>query len=258
MFELKRICAGYGSKAVLQDLSLTAQPGQITVLLGPNGCGKSTLLKTICRIVPLRSGQILLDGQDLSALPQNLLAQKAAYLAQDRPIPDMTVEQYVLHGRFAYLSYPRRYRREDCLAAQEAIRQMHLTDLAQTLLAHLSGGQRQRAYVAMALAQGSDLILLDEPTASLDAAHQLEVLDLMRQLADQGKYVLAVLHDLPHALRTADQVVVMQAGKIVLQDTPDAVYASGALEDVFGVKVTRTQIEGQVQYFCGKKEGFRT
>lgn len=258
MFELKAVRAGYGSKAVLQDLSLTAQPGQITAILGPNGCGKSTLLKTICRIVPLRSGTILLDGQDLSALPQNLLAQKATYLAQDRPIPDMTVRQLVLHGRFAYLAYPRRYRAEDRLAAQEALNQMHLADLADTPLGHLSGGQRQRAYVAMALAQGSDLILLDEPTASLDTAHQLEVLELMRQLADRGNYVLAVLHDLPHALKTADRVILMQAGKIVLQDTPDAVYASGALEDVFGVKITRTQIEGQVQYFCGKKEGFRT
>ena len=117
MLEVKKLCAGYAGKEILHDISLTVQAGQITAVLGPNGCGKSTLLKAICGILPVDSGQILLDSQELLALPRNRIAQSVAYLAQNRQIPDSTVGRLVLHGRFPYLSYPRRYRREDYLAA---------------------------------------------------------------------------------------------------------------------------------------------
>lgn len=250
MLEVKHLQGGYSGKEVLHDVSLTAQKGRVTAILGPNGCGKSTLLKTICGIQPVTVGSVLLNGQDLLALPQREIAQTAAYLAQNRQIPDITVGRLVLHGRFPYLSYPRRYRQEDYRMAQKVMEQMQIQDLAQQPLCCLSGGQRQKAYIAMALAQDTDVILLDEPTTFLDVSHQLQMLGQARALADAGKYVIMVLHDLSHALAGADWVVLMQEGRVVMQGTPSQVYEAGVLDDVFGVRVSRVQVDAQWHYFC--------
>ena len=254
MVEIHGLRAGYGAKTVLRDVSLTAQAGQITVILGPNGCGKSTLLKTICGILPATSGQVLLDGQDLLTLPANRLAQTAAYLAQNRQVPDITVGRLVLHGRFPYLSYPRRYRQEDYLAARQVMEKMGILDLAEQPLSRLSGGQQQKAYIAMALAQDTDIVLLDEPTTYLDVSHQLQMLRQARALAQAGKHVVMVIHDLSHALATAHRVVLMNAGRVVLEGTPEQIFEAGALEDTFGVRVARTQIQGKWHYFCMEQE----
>ena len=254
MLEIRNIHGGYSRKVVLHDVSLEAHAGQITAIVGPNGCGKSTLLKSICGILPVISGQVLLDEENVLALSQQQRAQKVAYLPQSKRLSDITVKRLVLHGRFPYLTYPRRYREEDYRAVQNVLEQMDLLDLAEMPLPQLSGGQQQKAYIAMALAQDTDIILLDEPTTYLDVSHQLHTLQHVRKLADSGKYVLMVIHDLSHALETSDRIVLMNDGHVVMQGTPKEIYESGALDDVFGIKVNRVQIDDQYHYVCVKKE----
>ena len=249
MFEIKNLCVGYSGRTVSRDISLSVPDGQVTVILGPNGCGKSTLLKGLCGILPVMSGEATLHGESLLGLPPRKLAQKVAYLAQSRRVPDITVQRLVLHGRFPYLSYPRRYRKEDYLAAQTAMEQMHIADLADKSLESLSGGQRQKVYIAMALAQNTQVILLDEPTTYLDVAHQLQMMRQAKALSAEGKIVVMVLHDISLALQTADQIVLMNQGRVVTAGTPESVFETGALDRVFGVKIGRIQTEQGWHYY---------
>ena len=209
MLEIKNLTAGYPGRPVLQDVRFAIPEGKVTVIAGPNGSGKSTLLKAIGGILPARR-ELYLQGQPLHSLSQQELARKIAFLPQNRPIPEITVERLVLHGRFPYLSYPRRYRKEDIAAAAAAMEQMGLSHLARTPLANLSGGQRQKVYIAMALAQDTPLILMDEPTTYLDIRHQLHLMQEVKELKAQGKTAIMVLHDLPHAFAAADKIVVME------------------------------------------------
>ena len=250
MLELHGISAGYPGKPVLTEVSAAFPEGKVTAVLGPNGCGKSTLLKAICGILPAQQGSILLDGRDLGTLAPKELARKVAYLSQSRQVPDITVRRLVLHGRFPYLSYPRRYREADYQAAEEAMARMGISNLADTPLAQLSGGQRQKAYIAMALAQETQVILLDEPTTYLDIRHQLRMLGSARDLADRGKTVIMVVHDIAQALQTADRVVLMAEGKILLSGTPEEIAASGQIEQAFGVKLCRLRTEDGWRYYC--------
>ena len=250
MLEIRNISAGYGGREVLHGVSFQAEKGQITAILGPNGCGKSTLLKTVCAIHTQRTGQVLLEGQDLLTMQPNEGARQVAYLAQNRQIPEITVERLVLHGRFPYLSYPRRYREEDRRMVHKVMEQLQILDLAQIPLSQLSGGQRQKAYIAMALAQDTDVIALDEPTTYLDISYQLQFLQQARVLADSGKHILMVVHDVCLALEKADRVVLLQEGAVTAEGTPEEVYASGMLERVFGVKLERVEVAGRWRYFC--------
>ena len=141
MLSISNLCAGYAGKTVLKDISLTAKDGKVTVLFGPNGCGKSTLLKTICGLLPVSSGKVVFNNEELFFMGVKELAKRVTYLAQSRQIPDITVQRLVLHGRFPYLSYPRRYRKEDYEMAENAMKQMGIFDLAETPLANLSGAR---------------------------------------------------------------------------------------------------------------------
>ena len=255
MLEVKALSAGYPNKPVLQDISVTIPAGKVIAILGPNGCGKTTLLKALCGILPAQSGQVLLYGVDILALPPRLLARKVAYLAQSRQVPDITAHRLVLHGRFPYLGYPRHYRREDHACVQAAMEQMGVWEYRDTLLENLSGGQRQKVYIAMALAQGTPVILLDEPTTYLDISHQLQLLQLAKDLAQQGKTVLMVMHDLPHAFQTADHVVLLQDGHIVAEGTPEALYACKRIEDVFHIRLERTLLDSGWHYYCEEERG---
>ena len=159
MIELQHLSAGYGNRLVLNDISLTFADGEITTLLGPNGCGKSTLLRTIAGLQPPQGGQILVDNTFLAHLTSRQTAQKITYLPQSRNIPNITAERMVLHGRFPYLSYPRRYRAVDRQIARKALVWMGIESLADSSVQQLSGGQRQKVYLAMALAQDTQNIL---------------------------------------------------------------------------------------------------
>ena len=250
MLEVKQLCAGYQKKQVLHHVNMTVPEGKITVILGPNGCGKSTLLKALCGIVPADHGAVILDREDLLALPQQQLARRMAYLAQGRQIPDITVQRLVLHGRFPYLGYPRRYRKKDYAIVNAAMETMGIEHLSDEPVQNLSGGQRQKVYIAMALAQDTPVILLDEPTTYLDISHQLQLLQQARILAKQGKTVIMIIHDLSHAFQTADYMVLMQDGKIVVEGMPEDIYTSGFISSVFGVKLGRTGTENGWRYYC--------
>ncbi len=248
MLEAKNLSAGYPGRAVLAGVSLAARPGRVLALLGPNGCGKSTLLRTMAGLLPPLGGEVLLDGRrDYS--PRQA-AQRVAYLPQSRTAPNITVRRLVLHGRFPYLSYPRRYGREDYEAVDRALAAADALDLADRPLPELSGGQRQKAYLAMALAQETEAILMDEPTTFLDIRHQLEVLALVRRLAEEGRGVVLVLHDLCLALTAADDVAVLGEGRLLALGGPEAVYQSKVLERVMGVRLDRSEGPGGRRYFC--------
>lgn len=254
MIKIQNLCGGYGHKEILHQVSLNLEPGKVTALIGPNGCGKSTLLKTLVRINPFQEGEILVKGRSIKEMHPRDLAKSVAYLPQNKKTPDISVLRLVLHGRFAYLNYPRKYSADDIRIAKEALRWAGLEELGEENVAHLSGGMQQKVYIAMALAQNADMILLDEPTTFLDVAQQLKLLDMTKQLATEGKGVVLVLHDLSQALRTADTVVLMDEGCVVSVGTPEALYESGRLQEVFGVQIERLQAADGWHYVCGQAE----
>lgn len=256
MIEIRELCAGYGEKDVLQNINLTIERGQVTALVGPNGCGKSTLLKTLVGILKKRSGEIRIDDMDLCQMTPQQLARRVAYLPQNRQVPDITVFRMTLHGRFAHLGYPRRYRKTDLEAAQAALERVGMAEQAEEMMNRLSGGQQQKVYLAMALAQDADAILLDEPTTYLDIAYQLKTLEMARELAAAGKAVVLILHDLSQALGMADRVIVLEDGRVVQTGTPEEVFDSGCLDNVFDIRVKRVSIDEGRQYVClAKQEG---
>lgn len=253
MLEIRNLTAGYPEKTVLSELSLAVPVGSLTVIVGPNGCGKSTLLKAITGLLPA-SGSVNLLGEELRTLPSAQFARRIAYMPQNRPVPELTAGKLVLHGRFPWLGYPRRYREEDRRIARAAMEQLGIESLENRYLPELSGGERQKVYLAMLLAQQTPLILMDEPTASLDIANKFELMDISRQLVRQGKTVVMVLHDLDLAMRYADVVAVMEAGKIRCYASGEEVYRSGILQQVFRVRMEPTATpEGEWYCFLPEK-----
>lgn len=247
MIEFRQVTAGYEGKMVLQKICATLESGKVTVLLGPNGCGKSTLLKTLVRINPHKQGNILIDGKEIGEYSTSDLAKKVAYLPQNKKAPEISVLKMVLHGRFAHLNYPRRYRSVDMEIAKKSLEKVGMLEHAETLVSKLSGGMQQKVYIAMALAQDSEIILLDEPTTYLDIEHQLRLLELIKQLTGEGKTVVVVLHDLSQALRIADQVILLKEGKVLDQGTAEEIFERGSLEEVFGVKMEKISTkEGEI------------
>ena len=199
-------------------------------------------------MVPLSDGEITMDGTHIADLSRKAIAQKAAYLSQEKSTPDMTVEQMVLHGRFPYLGYPRHYTHQDREIVRSAMAQMGISSFAGKPLHALSGGMRQNAYIAMALAQSTDYILLDEPTTFLDIAHQLSLMKTLRKLADSGKGILTVMHDLPMAFTFSDRILLLQDGQVVCCDKPGAICKQKILEEIFGVTIVPAE-DGQSYHY---------
>lgn len=251
MIELKNVSVGYGGKPLLSSVDLKIGRGELLVLLGPNGCGKSTLLKTILGLERAMDGEILIDRRPITSYSRRELAQKLSYLSQSRNVPSMTAFRMVLHGRFPYLSFPRSYRKEDLAAAEAALQAVDAADLSHRYMPELSGGQRQKVYLAMALSQGTDSILMDEPTTYLDIAHQLEFMALAQRLAGEGKTVLLVLHDICLAMRYADEIAVFSDGALRFCGTPEALFDSGLISSVFHVSVQKTATAGGDIYYYG-------
>ena len=258
MLSIRGLWGGYHKAApVIRDLTMDLPRGRVTALLGPNGCGKSTLLRLCARLLEPAAGEVLLDGRPLAAIPRKELARLVSVLPQGRPVSAIPVYTLVSHGRFPYLGYPRRMGREDREKVEEALA---LTDTARyrhRSVAELSGGQRQKVYFAMALAQDTPLVLLDEPATYLDLGHQLELMERISLLRSRGKTVVAVLHDLPQALEWAGHIVVMKDGRLAGEGSPEEVFRQGILDQVFGLTCRRLTVDGQERYFFtkGKREG---
>lgn len=249
MIELKNLCGGYPGRPVLEDISLDFRPGEVLAVIGPNGCGKSTLLRTSNGLLARTGGEILLDGRPIEGLSAKEIAQKVAYLPQSRSTPNITAGRMVLHGRFPYLSYPRRYSQKDREMVHKALAWAGASELASRPLPELSGGQRQKVYLAMALAQDTETILMDEPTTYLDVGCQLEVMALARRLAEEGRAVVMVLHDLCLALRFAHRAALLCEGRVRQLGTPEELYGEEALAQVMGVALGRVEMPDGWRYF---------
>ena len=249
MITLQNLRAGYPDRPVLEDVSLDFRPGEVLAILGPNGCGKSTLLRASNGLLPRSGGEVLVDGVPLERLSAKEIAKKIAYLPQSRTTPNITAGRMVLHGRFPYLSYPRRYGREDHEMVKKALDWVGAGELAPRMLPELSGGQRQKVYLALALAQDTSTILMDEPTTYLDVGCQLEVMALARRLAEEGRAVVMVLHDLTLALRCAHRAALLWEGRVCRLGTPEELFEDRALERVMGVTLGRVETENGWRYF---------
>lgn len=249
MIEINNIFAGYGKREVLHGVSFFVPAGKITTLIGENGSGKSTLLKTLLHFLPLTSGRILVEGVPIDKFSRSDLAKKIAYLPQSKTVPDLTAQRLVLQGRFPYLSYPRKYRKEDIMIAEKAMAQMGILEFSGQPMGELSGGIKQKVYIAMALAQQAKVIVMDEPTTYLDVGQQIKFSELVRQLSADGKTLLLVLHDLPLALRLSDQVVALCNGKILGAGTPAQILESEVIQTLYGVRVRSVELTSGVQYF---------
>lgn len=226
---------GYTDTAIIAGLDVAIPPGQVTVIVGANACGKSTLLRGLARLLGPRSGQVLLDGENVADMAGIDVAKVIGLLPQSPVAPDgITVADLVGRGRYPHQGWFRRWSPEDDAAVGQALEVTGTHDLADRTLSSLSGGQRQRVWVAMTLAQQTDILLLDEPTTFLDINHQIELLDLLTDLnRDRGTTVVIVLHDLNLAFRYADHVIAMKSGDIVRQGPPAEIVDADLVRQVF-------------------------
>ncbi|MER5254950.1 MULTISPECIES: ABC transporter ATP-binding protein [unclassified Streptomyces] len=239
----RELTLAYEDREVVHELELTVPDGKVTVIVGPNACGKSTTLRALGRLLKPRSGAVLLDGEALTKLPTKKIAQQIGLLPQTPVAPEaITVADLVARGRQPHQHWWQQWSDEDERAVTEAMERTDVAALAERSVDELSGGQRQRVWIAMAIAQETDILLLDEPTTYLDISHQVEVLDLVRQLAartadgERGRTVVVVLHDLNQAARYADHLVAMKSGRIVAEGAPADVVTEDLVREVFGLE----------------------
>ncbi|HEY4418777.1 MAG TPA: ABC transporter ATP-binding protein [Pseudonocardia sp.] len=233
----EQVRLAYGDRTIVDGLDLDVVAGTITAVIGPNGCGKSTLLRALGRLLKPTAGQVVLDGKRIDRVPTREVAKVLGLLPQAPSAPEgLTVADLVARGRHPHQAWYRQWSADDEDAVAQALDWTGIADLAERPVDQLSGGQRQRAWISMALAQGTDLLLLDEPTTFLDLAHQVDVLELVRRLhSEAGRTVVMVLHDLNLAARYADRLVAMREGRIVAAGKPAEVITEELLDEVFGL-----------------------
>ncbi|MCP2353279.1 iron complex transport system ATP-binding protein [Nonomuraea thailandensis] len=237
-----RLRLAYDGRVVVDDLDLSVPAGRISVIIGANACGKSTLLRALARLLVPRGGAVHLDGRSIHTMPTRQVAQYLGILPQSPVAPEgLTVADLVHQGRAPHQTWWRQWSAADQQEVNRALAATGMLEHADRPLDQLSGGQRQRAWIAMAVAQGTPILLLDEPTTYLDLAHQIDVLDLVVDLNRQERRtVVMVLHDLNQACRYADHVVVMKAGQIVAEGVPAGIVTAELVQDVFGLRCTVT------------------
>lgn len=255
MLEFREVRAGYDGVEKLHGISVRLERGCLTAIIGPNGCGKSTLLKCGAGLLKPSGGEILLSGGAMGRIGEKERARRISYMPQSRVAPDISVLQLAAHGRYPYLKWGRNLSAADRQIVSDAVERTGLARYAQRAVSRLSGGERQRAYLAMMLAQQTEMMLLDEPTTYLDLSSQFELMELLRALRDEGRSIAVVLHDLSLALEYADAIVLMEGGRLIAAGKPAEVYASGALERCFGVEIRRTEDEKYIFYAAGDLAG---
>ncbi|MFZ3494058.1 ABC transporter ATP-binding protein [Streptomyces sp. 5.8] len=231
------VTVGYGDRTVIDSLDVAIPQGVVTTIIGPNGCGKSTLLRTLSRLLKPTSGSVVLDGEDIARMRTRDVAKKLGLLPQAPVAPEgLTVADLVARGRHPHQSWLRQWSSDDASVVERALAMTGVADLADRPVDALSGGQRQRVWISMTLAQGTDLLLLDEPTTYLDLAHAIDVLDLVDDLHESGCTVVMVLHDLNLAARYSDNLIVMKAGSVLAQGHPREVLTAELLHEAFGLR----------------------
>ncbi|MBT2643389.1 ABC transporter ATP-binding protein [Bacillus sp. ISL-41] len=235
--ETEKLTLSYGDSIIINELDIEIPKGEITVFIGGNGCGKSTLLRSIARLLKPQAGAILLEGEAISKLSTKEVARKMAILPQSPLAPEgLTVMQLVKQGRYPYQTWLKQWSEEDERSVENALKATGIDHLKDRTVDSLSGGQRQRAWIAMTLAQDTDIILLDEPTTYLDMTHQIEILDLLFELNEnEGRTIVMVLHDLNLACRYAHNIVAIKDQKIFDQGKPEIVINCGLVKHVFGM-----------------------
>ena len=244
----KNLTLGYDSKPILIDLNVAIPTGKITVLVGANGCGKSTLLRGLARLIKPSKGKVYLDGDIIDRLSTKKIAKCLAMLPQTPVAPEgLTVKDLVVQGRYPHQSWLQQWSAKDDRIVEEALAITEMRELSDRSLDSLSGGQRQRAWIAMTLAQDTDILLLDEPTTFLDLSHQVDLLDLLHDLNEnKGKTIAMVLHDLNLACRYADYLIALRQGRIYAQGSPEEIMTEIMVRDVFNLdcKIVRNPITG--------------
>ncbi len=245
MLKVESLQLAYNGNAVVNDITLSFGESSISTIIGPNGSGKSTILKAFARLLKPSGGLVLLDGKDIHRMPTKVVAQRMALLPQNLSIPeDVTVKELVSYGRMPHRGLLLVNERQDKEAIQWAISLTGLEPLAHRTVISLSGGERQRAWIAMALAQKTEFLLLDEPTTFLDLHHQIEILQLLGHLNERYSVkVIMVLHDINHAIRFSNRVIVINEGMICSDGPPEEVITEGLLQDVFKIKAKILRIE---------------
>ncbi|WJY27214.1 MULTISPECIES: ABC transporter ATP-binding protein [Sporosarcina] len=236
-FQADRLQAGYDQKTILKGIDLEIPSGKISVIIGANACGKSTLLKTMARLIKPSAGSVLLDGQPIGSMPSKKLARVLGMLPQSPIVPEgITVADLVGRGRFPHQSLLSGWSAKDYEAVAEAMEIMDITELANRNIDELSGGQRQRVWIAMALAQQTDILFLDEPTTFLDITYQVEILDLLTDLNHKyGTTIVMVLHDINLSARYADYMFALRTGELIYEGTPKQVVTAESMLDIFGM-----------------------
>ncbi len=254
IIEVKDMDIILGNKKIIDRVDLNIQQGKITSIIGPNGSGKTTILRAICRNIRPGRGTITLDGRDVFSYTSNAFAKKVAFLAQSHECPnDLTVRELVGYGRYAHKSWWKGNTEEDDSAVEWAVEMTGMTDFAEKNMGTLSGGERQRAWIAMALAQKPELLVLDEPTTYLDICYQLELLELIRDLnKNEGITVIMVLHDINQAARFSDEIKIIDKGKVFASGSPCEVVNTANLREVFRVE-TDIKYDGGSPVFYPKR-----
>jgi len=239
-FEAEGITAGYDNRTILHNVSMNIPSNQISIMIGANGCGKSTLLKTMAKLIKPTSGQITLDGKPINKIPPKQLARVLGLLPQSPIVPEgITVADLVGRGRYPHQTLLKGWTKKDYEAVTEAMEIMKITEFADRNIDELSGGQRQRVWIAMALAQQTDILFLDEPTTYLDITYQVEILDLLTDInRKHGTTIVMVLHDINLSARYADHIFALHNGKLVAEGEPSKVITSKLIEDIFGLHCT--------------------
>ena len=234
----ENLTLGYGDRTIVAGLDLTIPPGRVTAIVGANGCGKSTVLRALARLLPAQRGRVLLDDRPLTTIASKEIARTLGLLPQSPVAPEgISVADLVGRGRHPHQKLLARWSMRDYEVVAQSLEATGISDLADRPVDELSGGQRQRVWIAMALAQETDILLLDEPTTFLDVAHQIEVLDLLTDLnRDRGTTVAMVLHDINLAARYADHMFAVRAGRIVAAGAPRDILTSDLIRDVFALE----------------------
>ncbi len=233
----EKITAGYGNQTILNDVSMQIPQNKISVILGSNGSGKSTMLKTFCRLLTPTDGSILLDQKALATVKNKELAKIIGFLPQTSLAPEgITVAELISRGRYPYRKFMTPMSKEDYAAVQEAMDAMKISHLASHSVDELSGGQRQRVFIALALAQDTDILFLDEPTTYLDIAHQIEILDLLKELNHKkGTTIIMVLHDINLSSKYADYIFAMKDGKLIQEGSPKELISVENIREIYGI-----------------------